>query len=89
MRLGYQCRHYDDKAAEVKQDTAVLSNELRQAASELDKLKAVRDARKLEVAAVTKALKSSKYYLVIVEGQDIYEQLVALPLSVLKYRDPV
>ena len=56
-RLHNETKWLNEKAAEVKQDTTVLSNELRQATSELDKLKAVRDARKLEVAAVEQELK--------------------------------
>ena len=56
-RLHNETKWLNDKASEVKQDTTVISNELRQATSELDKLKAVRDARKLEVATLDQELK--------------------------------
>ena len=56
-RLHNETKWLNDKAAEVKQDTNVISNELRQATSELDKLKAVRDARKLELSSLEQELK--------------------------------
>ena len=56
-RLHNETKWLNDKASEVKQDTNVISNELRQATSELDKLKAVRDARKLELDSLEQELK--------------------------------
>lgn len=56
-RLHNETRWLNTKAVEVKQDAHVISQELRQAASELDKLKAARDEKKLAVSTLEQELK--------------------------------
>ena len=59
-RLHNETQWLNTKGDEVKQDTHVISHELRQAAGELDKLRASRDARKLELDTVQQELKLEK-----------------------------
>ena len=56
-RLHNETRWLNTKGVEVKQDAHVISQELRQASSELEKLKATRDTRKLELSTLEQELK--------------------------------
>ena len=56
-RLHNETQWLSTKASEVKQDAHVINHELRQAAGELAKLKAARDARRAELATVDEELK--------------------------------
>ena len=56
-RLHNETSWLSTKAAEVQQDAHVINHELRQATSELEKLKTAREARRVELATVEQELK--------------------------------
>ena len=56
-RLHNETQWLSTKASEVKQDAHVINHELRQATAELDKLKAARDTRLMELSTVEQELK--------------------------------
>ena len=56
-RLHNETTWLSTKATEVKQDAQVVNHELRQATDELNKVRAARDARRMELATVDQELK--------------------------------